>query len=215
MTEAFALVINGLEHLDSIEDIPRDIIRSARIAVNEAATRGRTAIGRQVLSEVNFPADYVAPRNKRLHVTKRANNSDLESVITARSRPTSLARFALSNNPGRGKDGVRVKVARHGAVRTIGGKNSKEMSAFLIRLRSGSALTDTKHNLGLAVRTKNGQPPKSAHKPAPLGNGLWLLYGPSVSQIVYSERNRGGAATELTPDIQQMLEDEFWRQMEL
>lgn len=213
MTETFALVIEGLDHIDSLADIPREIVRSARIAVNDAATRGRTEIGRQVLRRVNLPASYVAPRNKRLHVSKKATNADLEAIIAARSRPTSLARYALDSNPGRG-EGVRVKVARHGAVRTIGGRKSKNFSAFLIRLRAGSTLTDTKHNMGLAVRTSSGRPPPG-YKPAPLGKNLWLLYGPSVSQIVYSEHNNGGVGTELSPEIQQMLEDEFWRQMEL
>ena len=206
MAEAFALVIEGLETLKSIDDLPQNIIKAARIAVNDAATRGRTAMGREVLSQVNFPTDYVAPRNKRLYVSKNARNTDLEAIITARSRPTSLARFAKESKPGRGKEGVRVEVKR-GAVRTLPG-------AFLIRLRSGSALTDTKFNMGLAIRTENGKPPPG-YKPAPLGNGLWLLYGPSVSQLIHSEKNNGGVATDLTPDIQQMLEDEFWRQMEL
>lgn len=206
MAETFALVIDGLEHLNSLDELPRDIVRSARIAVNDAATRGRTEMGREVLREVNFPADYVAPRNKRLFVSKKASNSDLESIITARSRPTSLARFAKSSTPGRGKSGVRVEV-KPGAVRTLTG-------AFLIRLRAGNANLDTKSNLGLAVRTKDGRPPPG-YRPAQIGPNLWLLYGPSVSQIVFSERNNGGVATDLSPEIQQMLEDEFWRQMEL
>lgn len=206
MAETFALVIEGLETLKSIDDLPQNIIKAARIAVNDAATRGRTAMGREVLSQVNFPTDYVAPRNKRLYVSKNARNTDLEAIITARSRPTSLARFAKESKPGRGKEGVRVEVKR-GAARTLPG-------AFLIRLRSGSALTDTKFNMGLAIRTENGKPPPG-YKPAPLGNGLWLLYGPSVSQLIHSDKNNGGVATDLTPDIQQMLEDEFWRQMEL
>ena len=206
MADAFALVIEGLEHLKSLDELPQNIVKAARIAVNDAATRGRTAMGREVLLQVNFPGDYVAPRNKRLYVSKNARNSDLEAIITARSRPTSLARFAKENSPGRGKEGVRVEVKR-GAVRTLPG-------AFLIKLRSGSQLTDTKFNMGLAVRTKTGRLPPG-YKPAPMGNGLWLLYGPSVSQLIYSDKNNGGVATDLTPDIQQMLEDEFWRQMEL
>ena len=206
MADAFALVIEGLEQLDSIEKLPQDIVRSARIAVNDAATRGRTLMGRDVLRQVNLPADYVAPRNKRLYVSKNATGTDLEAVITARSRPTSLARFAKESRPGRTKNGIRVEVEK-GVTRTMGG-------AFLIRLRAGSELTDTKFNLGLAVRTKNGRPPPG-YKPAPLGDNLWLLYGPAVSQIIYSERNNGGSATELTPEIQGMLADEFYRQMGL
>ncbi|MDO5646304.1 hypothetical protein [Paracoccus sp. (in: a-proteobacteria)] len=206
MSDAFALVIDGLDHLDNLSDLPKDVVRAARIAVNDAATRGRTAMAREVLREVNFPADYVTPRNKRLFVSKQARNNNLEAVITARSRPTSLARFTKESTAGRKKGGVRVEV-KPGVVRVMPG-------AFLMRLRSGSGLTDTKHNLGLAVRTAKGKPPPG-YRPTQIGKNLWLLYGPSVSQVIHSARNNGGVATDLTPDVQRMLEDEFWRQMEL
>lgn len=204
MADAFVLVIDGLKELESLDQLPQDIVRSARIAVNDAATRGRTRMGQDVLRQINLPADYVAPRNGRLFVSKKANNSDLEAIITARSRPTSLARFAKENKAGRPEGGVRVEVQR-GVTRTLPG-------AFLIKLRSGAALTDTKFNLGLAVRTRNGRPPPG-YKPAQLGPNLWLLYGPSVSQIIYSETNNGGSATELSPEIMDMMENEFFRQL--
>lgn len=206
MADNFILVIDGLKELKSMDDLPQDIVRSARIAVNDAATRGRTLIGIDVLRQVNLPADYVAPRNKRLFVSQKANNSTLEAVITARSRPTSLARFAKENKPGRPSGGIRVEVQR-GVTRTLPG-------AFLIKLRSGSELTDTKFNLGLAVRTTNGRPPPG-YKPVPLGPNLWLLYGPSVQQVVFSERNKGGSATDLAPEIVDIMRKEFLRQMDL
>lgn len=205
LSDNFILVIEGLKNLDSIDKLPSDILRSARIAVNHAATRGRTAMARDVLSQVNLPASYVAPTKERLFVSKKAS-SDLEAVITARARPTSLARFAKQNKPGRPAAGIRVEVQR-GVTRTLPG-------AFLIRLKQGSALTDTKANMGLAVRTKDGRPPPG-YKPTQLGRNLWLLYGPSVAQLIYSERNRGGSATELAPEIRDMLENEFYRQMGL
>lgn len=207
MAEAFALVIEGLQTLQDIETLPRDIIRSARIAVNDAAARGRTRMGAEIVSQVNLPRDYVAPRNKRLYVSKKAGDGDLEAIITARARPTSLARFATSTSTARPRGGVRVAV-KPGAVRTIPG-------SFLIKLRSGNTLTDTKNNLGLAIRTRNGIAPNRAYAPSPLGNNLWLLYGPSVSQILLSARGDSGVAIDLSPDIQDMLEDEFWRQMEM
>lgn len=215
MADLFALVIDGLDDLEDLETLPQDMIRAARIAVNDAATRGRTAMGREVLSQIAFPADYVSPRNKRLYVSKPATNGDLEAVVTARSRPTSLARFAQGGAT-KGQRNVRVELKR-GAVRSIPGKNATEhgYSAFLMKLRAGSADLDTKHNLGLALRVPPGKRPNNAYAPKPLGNNLYLLYGPSVSQLIYSERNNGGVATELTPEIQQMLSDEFWRQMRL
>ena len=215
MADLFALVIDGLDDLKDLESLPQDMLRAARIAVNDAATRGRTAMGKEVLSQINFPNDYVSPRNKRLYVSKSATNSDLEAVVTARSRPTSLARFAQGGAT-KGQRSVRVELKK-GAVRTIPGRQANEhgYSAWLIRLRSGSADLDTKSNLGLAMRLPPGKRPNNAYRPRAIGNNVYLLYGPSVSQLVYSASTGQGVATELTPEIQQMLSDEFWRQMEL
>lgn len=206
MSETFALVIEGLTHLNDLQDLDQRIVKAARIAVNQAATSGRTEFARQVRREVNLPASYVQPAGKRLYVSKQATNSDLEAVVTARSRNTSLARFATDQSSLRQRGrGQRVEV-KPGVVRTLPG-------AFLVRLRGGSA-TDSKNNLGLAVRTKDGRPPPG-YKPKKLGENVWLLYGPSVASILYSERNRGGVATDLSPEVANKLENEFWRQMEL
>ncbi len=94
-----------------------------------------------------------------------------------------------------------------GSVRRLPG-------AFLIRLRAGSATIDTKSNVGLAVRTKDGRPPPG-YKPLPLGRNLWLLYGPSVDQVFYSVRTKRGVAQDITPEIEDYMEKEFLRLMEL
>lgn len=215
MQDVFALVIDGLDDLRDLEKLPQEMIRAARIAVNDAATRGRTAMGKEVLHQINFPTDYVSPRNKRLYVSRKANSKDLEAVITARSRPTSLARFAQTTST-KGKSGVRVELKR-GSVRQIPGKKASGngYSAFLMKLKAGSSDLDTKSNLGLAMRVPPGKRPSGAYKPKPIGNNLYLLYGPSVSQLIHGATTGKGVATDLTPDIQQMLSDEFWRQMEL
>lgn len=216
MRDTFALVIEGLTDIKSLEDLPQDIIRAARIAVNDAATRGRTAMAKEVLHQVNLPRDYVSPSGKRLHVSDKATNKNLEAVVSARVRPTSLARFAQGGAT-RGQRNVRVEV-KHGAVRQVPGEKRMDQgySAFLIKLRAGSADLDTKNNLGLALRVPSGKKPSRAYQPKALGKNLFLLYGPSVAQLLLPVRNpRGGVAEQLTPDIQQMLSDEFWRQMEL
>lgn len=208
MADAFALVIEGLNDLSDLENLDQKIIQSARIAVNRAATRGRTDMAKQVLTEINFPRDYVSPKNKRLYVSKNATNSTLEAVITARSRVTSLARFTKADRvTSRGRSGARVELVR-GAQRFIPG-------AFLIRLRAGAADLDTKSNLGLAIRTPGGVRPDNAYAPKRLGKGLWLLYGPSVSQMIHSERNDDGIATRMSPEIISQLQAEFDRQMGL
>lgn len=210
MSDAFALVIDGLDTLQSIEDLPNNIVKAARIAVNRAATRGRTLMADEVLSQVNLPPSYVAPAKGRLFVRKPATNSDLEAIIEARARPTSLTRFLTKSYPiGFQPNGVRIKI--QGATRTIGGPRSG-MKAFLFRLRSGVDLTDNKFNLGLAVRTDNGLPPSRAWKPTPLGDNLWLLYGPSVSQVLLRAQGDRGVAVDMTPEIIDLMTKEFVRQ---
>ena len=214
MSEQYALVIEGLESLADLDSLPRDIITAARRAVNHAATRGRTEMGREVLQQIKFPADYVSPRNKRLFVSKQAKGGDLEAIITARRRSTSLSRFAQTGGKG---GNIRVELKR-GAVRQIPGKRDENRgySAFLIRLKAGNADLDTKHNMGFALRVPPGRRPDAAYAPKPLGGNLWLLYGPSVSQLILPVKNsRAGVAETLTPDIQDRLNDEFWRQMDL
>lgn len=206
MAENFTIIIPNLKQLDFTRNLPNDVLRSIRIATNYAATRGRTAMGREVLRQVNLPPDYVSPRNRRLYVSKQAKNNDLEAVITARARATSLAQFVNGRNGGEGNAPLSVEVHK-GSVRRMPG-------AFLMKLKSGSQLTDTKFNMGLAVRTRSGRPPAS-YKPVRVSDNLYLLYGPSVSQIIASSTSGKGVADELTPDIQAMLEEEFWRQMGL
>lgn len=209
MRDGYILVVEGLDTLNSLDDIPPRTLKAARIAVNSAATKGRTRAASQILKEIAFPSSYVAPRNGRLVVKKQATETDLEAIISARTRATSLARFAKGSAPISGakrRAGVRVEVTP-GAVRRLPG-------AFLLRLRAGTASLDTKSNMGLAVRTKNGRPPPG-YKPVQIGDNLWLLYGPSVSQAFFSQKNNGGVATDISPRIAADLEDEFWRQMDL
>ncbi len=207
MAEQFVMIIEGLEHLDSLDDLPRDVVESARIAINDAARRGRTMLANEVLSEVNFPAEYVAPRNKRLYVKKNASNRDLEAVISAQTRRTSLAQFAAGGARRGSRAGVKVNVSKGGGGQTI-------RRAFLIKLRAGGDRLDTRANQGLAYRTKDGRPPPG-YRPVQIAPNLWLLYGPSVAQVLHSDANNGGAADALAPEIAETLENQFWRQMGL
>jgi hypothetical protein len=207
--EIYAVVIEGLTEIQSFADIPKDIVRNAKLAVNAATRRAYAAAGRGIRKQVNFPANYVTGQKGRLAITQFATEQNLEGVITGRQRPTSLARFAIGPiqvGGGNRKAGVRVEV-KPGSVQRLPG-------AFLIRLRAGTAAIDTKSNLGLAVRTKNGKPPPG-YKPLPIGKNLWLLYGPSVAQVLYSTRTNKGVASDITPEIEDYLGREFLRLMEL
>jgi len=193
--DRYAVFVDGLADL-SIEDIAPAIERAAQQAINATATRSRKDVADQILSKLNFPATYLNPSTKRLIVTKRARQGDLEAIITGRHRATSLAQFVTGGIPG--KKGARVSIKR--------GSSVEMPNAFLMKLRAGSSV-ETKNNIGLAIRTKRGEHPNAAYKPVPISDTLWLLYGPSVSQaMVYAaEKEQGEALSYLTQEFERLI----------
>lgn len=197
------LVLEGVRDLGAGLNKTDDQIQLAlQRALNKTATRTRTRLARMVRDQVNLPASYVGPSSGRLTVTEKASRDNLAFRITGRDRPTSLARFV--KNVGRRKSsraGVRVQVDAKGPA-------VFKSSAFLIDLKNG--------NRGLAVRTKKGTPPKGAYRPKQMAPGLWLLYGPSVDQILQGVRARnGGAFGEVEDWSLEELEKEFFRLMKV
>ncbi len=194
------VLAEGIDDLQQFVDlIPRAAVTAARIAVNDvtrkvAVKESIAEMGRQVA----FPPGYLADP-KRLRISKFATENDLESIVTARQRPTSLARFSSGSV---GKAGVQVRV-NTGASRRID-------RAFLVRLPQGRGpVTDEAFNLGLAIRLRPGEriTGKRDMVATPLGKGgLYLLYGPSVDQVFRT------VAQEVSPRIAQELAVEFVRQ---
>lgn len=180
--------------------LPDIAAQSARMAINDTAGgKGLKILRLAIYKQIEFPAGYV--NTDRLYVSKKATNADLEARVTARMRPTSLARFAPGQTPAgtRGK-GVRVSV-QPGSSRTM-------KSAFLVRLRAGATLNDENFNIGLAVRLKPGERifNKRAQSGVQLGHNLYLLYGPSVDQVFRE------VAEDQSPEILSEVETEFLRQ---
>lgn len=202
----YVLAVEGLDALRYMETIPPAIERAALRAVNKTTQRARTAAARAIREQVNLPARYLGPSEGRLTVAKTAKRGDLEGIVRGRTRPTSLARFTNQKPlaPGqRRKQGVKVSV-KPGVAKYLS-------RAFLIPLRSGN--DGELGNVGLAVRSDHQ--PKGAYKPKLIGKNLWLLYGPSVSQILFSARNQGGVAEDIAPDTVNFLEAEFLRLVNL
>lgn len=198
MTGEFAVIVDGdaLTLLTGLDRASRQ--RAASQALNKIAASTRTKLARAVKREVNLPASYVAPADKRLYVSGFAGPNALEATITARGRATSLARFVTSASP-INQPGVSVNV--NGSVQTL-----KE--AFLIRLPGAGGNTDP-GNLGLAVRLPKGARlrNKSATR---VSKGLYLLYGPSVAQVL--ENNAGsGVKADILPEVAADLEREYLR----
>ncbi len=193
----YGVFVEGLTDLN-VDDIKPAIAEAAYQAINATADRSRTNSARNILRKLNFPATYLNPSKGRLAVTKRARQGDLEAIITARHRATSLAQFVTGGSAGR--KGARVSIKRGSSVDLPG--------AFLMKLKSGTDSLDTKNNLGLAIRTRRGEKPRNAYKPVKVSDSLWLLYGPSVDQAF-------SYAAELEEkDALVYLEAEFNRQME-
>ncbi len=198
--------VRGIADLDRYLGLaPKAAVESARIALNQTASRKGLVTLREAMEEqVNFPNGYLTDP-KRFGVSKRATNADLEARIRARARPTSLARFATGGSIiGARTAGSTV------SVRVNPGRNKRLQGAFLIRLRAGQGpVTDEAFNLGLAVRLKKGETIHNKTRMVPFGGGLYLLYGPSVDQVFQT------VAGEKSVEILDLITEEFLRQFEL
>lgn len=173
------------------ENAPDIAKKAAVMALNQAIVRkGLKGIKSKINQEINFPRGYLDTPG-RLSVIK-ATKGKLEARVRARARPTSLARFGTQVG-----NKVLVKVSKSGQSKVL-------PRAFMINLSSG--------NRGLAIRLPAGENPKSAYKPTRIVSGsnsrtdLWLLYGPSVYQIM------NNVVDEVTPEVEAYVKAEFMRQ---
>lgn len=175
------------------EQLPEVAEKAAIMALNQVVERDGLAMMRaDITSQIAFPNGYLK-MDDRLAVTRKARPGNIEAVITARDRPTSLARFSSGQSPeSTRKGGVTVQVKR--------GKTTHLKKAFLVRLKNG--------NLGLAVRLKPGETlnNKTYGKPVMLAKHVYLLYGPSVDQVFQT------VAEESLPELGDMVSKEFYRQ---
>jgi hypothetical protein len=195
----YEVTLDGLDTLPDLDTAPERIVRIVRMGINKTVDRARVRAAGAMRSQVNFPASYLRGEDSRLFVKKKAVGNDLEAIVSGRHRPTSLARFAKNAGPtaGRSRAGVSVEV-KPGEAQFL--KN-----AFFVRLRAGSAKTDTKYNLGIAVRLKSGQRPRNSRAAVQLDRNLWLLYGPSVNQVFQTVRE------DIAPDTRDYLVAEVER----
>lgn len=204
MADNWAVFVEGLDDLKQFDGTKQAIRMAAARAINKVTRDGRVEIARDIRDQVNLPASYVAPGQKRLYVSQQATAGNLEGKITARGRATSLARF-VQGTPRRGQ-GVRVEVAP--------GRSRYMKRAFLIRLPAGNSNVDTKYNMGLAIRLRPGETLQNKLTARRMEKGLYLLYGPSVDQV-FRARDGSGVANEKAPQLASELEREFLRLLEI
>lgn len=202
-----------LRGLDSVEryfkQVPGAARDALRFAVNGAARYGARRASEEIRKQVNFSRPYLGNATNpdaRLRITKLASGGDLSAVITARQRPTSLARFA-SGTPTFGKSrgkGPRVKIKPGSGYKAV-------RNGFFMRLNAGTSNTGN-FNIGLAVRVPSGASLKNRRKgliglkPFGKDKNLYLLYGPSVDQVFNTVRD------DIAPNVAAEAEREFLRQ---
>lgn len=175
---------------------------AARIAINDTVKgRGMALIRNNMMDQINFDKGYLT--GDRLGVLKLATNGNLEAVIRARDRATSLARFASGSVGGAKKAGVSVKVKK--------GRTTYIKNGWLVRLRAGASLTEDKYNIGLAVRLAPGEKvidnKRTTHQSWLIKGSVALLYGPSVAQVFDTVRD------EVLQPFGTLVETEFLRQL--
>lgn len=193
-------VINLDDLASFFEEQPAIARKSAQIAVNDTTRGSMTPLKRKMSQQVAFPPGYL--NEDRFGIRKFATEADLSATITARHRPTSLARFARGQNEGTAarRGGIKVRVNSGGAKFLRG--------AFFVNLRRGNDTADG-FNLGLAVRLKPGEALRGRRKGTQgvqLADNLYLLYGPSVDQVFRD------VSTEESPEIAERLQRNFLRQ---
>lgn len=181
---------------ERLEKYPAATRKAAQISINKTADRARTRASREIRSQVRLTAAYLN-QDKKLWVSSKATETNLESRVSARKRPTSLVTYGAKQLTRRGKRkpivnaGVSVGIKRSG-------RRKKIRQAFFVKLRSG--------NVGIAVRSTEGLNLKKLGIAA--GNksgGMITLYGPSVDQVFNTVRE------EIAPDMVAFLTKEFNR----
>lgn len=195
----FAVAVEGIETFRDVQELGAKTNFAAVQALNKVARDQRAEAARRIGEQINLPKRTLGPAAGNLTVSKKAQRTSLEARITARGRPTSLARFS-KGTPGRA--GVQVEV-KPGQARFL-------RRAFLIRLPQGTALTETRFNLGLAIRLRPGERLDNKTQQVQLSKGLYLLYGPSIQQIFLNNQGKG-VADDLADPTADALEAEIIR----
>lgn len=184
------IISKGLdEFAEFFRELPEIATEAAYFAVNDSAESAVPMFKRTMGSQIAFPKGYLS--KERLGVRRKATRATLEAVISGRDRPTSLARFAEGATPENSRK-------RPVIVKVKPGKTVSLKKSFLVRLRN--------NNIGLAIRLPAGQRPKNAYKPVQLAENVYLLYGPSVDQVLQ------GVIEESDVQIGDMISRNFLRQ---
>lgn len=180
---------------------PQRTKEAARLAINQTAQReALSRVRKDMRQQINWKASYLNSP-ERTGIARFASNNRLSATLYARDQPTMLNRFRSNPNsvPEKAKagkgTGVRVKVK----------PNSTKVLKKAFVHKFGN------NNIGVLIRTKGGasEPPKGVtHGGARYISSMraWLLYAPSVDQVMWDTAYRNEAKIAL------YLKTEFLRQ---
>lgn len=179
---------------------PQRAAKAMSLAINDTVRRELLPEARkQIYAEVNYPAGYL---DDRLNVEQWSTPTQLAAIIKGRDRPTSLAQFATAAAPTASSKFVPVL-----GLEVHPGAVKQTNRTFLVNLRRGVSPTG---NVGLAIRLRPGERMQHVDRfdPVQLYPNVYLLYGPSVDQVLQ------GVASDIKPAVLDFLQAEFYRQFE-
>lgn len=173
-----AVGIDGID--DYISAYGESLNKAAVLSVNDTARHGHSLIKTDIMGAVNLTSSYIGSANNgRLRVSNYAKSIGDSAVIQGRQKGTMLYRF-VTNNPAKGKP-LRVSVGR--------GSGSKEIkNSFAIRLSGGNmALVVRVPSVFSRLKGSRGAvmiKPRGRKKMAKSASNLWILYAPSINQLM-------------------------------
>lgn len=204
-----SVAVSGLEKWNDLLDLNPRARSAASKAINSTIRSVRAQTAKEIRRQVNFPPSFLSQNSGRLQVRKFATPDQLEARLFGRGRPTSLARFIQG-----GASVAARKRRKPLAVEVKPGRVNYLRRAFPIRLRQGRSLTETKFNLGVALRLRQGEKLINKTSAVDFGEGLVLLYAPSVYQLLLDSKGRG-AFDDISDEAAAKLEAEFLRLLNL
>src|SRR5262245_62162713 len=106
MADNLSVTIEGLTSFTALDKKLARVPLAARRAVNFALNRARTESSRRIREQIAFAARYLSGADGKINLVP-ATGTKMEGRLTAKSRPTSLARFVSSAGK---STGARVQV---------------------------------------------------------------------------------------------------------
>lgn len=174
-----------LNNVASIEELRRIINEQGSAllrAINDTGRWAHRETEKRVTKDVNWPAGYI--NQKTLSFKPARSLASGGAAISARTRPSTMTRFALSGQKMRDKNGLRFEVNK-GSQKTL--KN-----AFFFGGKTVNMLVAMREDKYFEL------PNTSANKY--VWNGLVFLYGPSVDQVFKTHRDGNGGIADQALD---------------